>query len=173
MSKDERIYYFIGQDNIGVLKGLHNQNTFKGNYKFKYFGERTINFDSNLLSNEKSLLSDNERTVLKGHIVYFDILRNQPYTENLSVSLYTQVNLLSNEIKRLQKENSFLQQKLFNIKGSDKFNEEMLDFLDLAGKAKSKIYQFSQWGGEGGYLDSGLLGRYSRPLGSPMSEQGE
>ena len=47
MIKNEKIYYFVGNDNIGVLKGQHNQNTFKGNYKFSFFGERTINFDEN------------------------------------------------------------------------------------------------------------------------------
>ena len=166
MVKDQKIYYFVGVDNIAVLKGLHTENIFKGNYKMKFFGERTINFNSNLLSNTKDILFDNERSSLKAHVVFYDILRNQPYTENLSISLYSEVNRLSNEVKRLQKENNFLQQKLFNIKGTDKFNEEMLDFLDLAGKAKSKIYQYSDMGGG---LDSGLWNRYgggfSRPLG--------
>lgn len=173
MVKNEKIYYFIGHDNVAVLKGLHNQNIFKGNYKFNFFGERTINFNDNLLSNEKSILNNNNQTSFKAHIVYYDLLRNQPYTENLSISLYSEVNRLTNEIKRLHKENNFLQQKLFNIKGTDKFNEEMLDFLDLAGKAKSKIYQFSQFG-EGGGLDSGLWNRYSgisRPISGIEQEQ--
>lgn len=173
MTKNEKIYYFIGHDNIAALKGLHNQNIFKGNYKFNFFGERTINFNDNLLSNEKSILNNNQQTSFKAHIVYYDLLRNQPYTENLNISLYSEVSRLTNEIKRLQKENNFLQQKLFTIKGSDIFKEAMLDELDFAGKAKSKIYQFSQWG-EGGGLDSGLWGRYSgisRPIGGLEQEQ--
>ena len=59
MGKDEKVYYFIGNDNIAVMKGVCNQNTFQGNYKYKMFGERTINFNESLLSNEKSLLMDN------------------------------------------------------------------------------------------------------------------
>ena len=160
MKKDEKIYYFIGQDNIASLKGLHNQNIFKGNYKFNFFGEKTINFDNNLLSNEKSFLNNNnEQTPLKAHIVFYDLLRNQPYFENLNISLYNEVNILKRTIEKLEKENNHLHKLMFNLKGTPRFKEEMLDEADFAGKIRAKIYQYSGEGFGGG-LDSGLFGRY-------------
>ena len=159
MPKDDKIYYFICSDNLAVLKGIHNENIFKGNYKFKFFGERSINFNSNLLSNEKTILMDNEKSSLKAYLVFWDLLRNQPYTENLNISLIAENSRLQNETKRLQKENNFLQQRFFNLKGTDMFKEGIIDEVDFGGKLRSKFYQYSSMGGEGG-LDSGLWGRY-------------
>lgn len=160
MKKDEKVYYFIGQDNIASLKGMHNQNIFKGNYKFKFSGETTINFDNNLLSNEKNILIDNAMSSLKAHIVFYDLFRNKPYFENLNIELYSQVNRKNDEIRRLQLENNQMRKLLFNLKGTDTAREAMFDFLDDAGKARAKIYQYSSEFGGGLGLDSGLYGRY-------------